>query len=125
MPVIEKGGLIFIPLVISVFFGVFNKEPQKPKNDLELQMDLYEKYLDSCIIAKSSIIGHKAIVKDSTAKVLTKVCNVLKTEVKVLKIENKDLKSDLQVLSKKAPDTILKTVYIKKGIFGGVDTLND
>ena len=118
MPVIEKGGLIFIPLVISVFFGVFNKEPQKPKNDLEIQMDLYEKYLDSCIIAKSSIIGHKALKKDSTVKVLTKVC-------KVLQIENKELKTDLKVLSSKPADTIVKTVYIKKGIFGGVDTLND
>jgi hypothetical protein len=127
MAVIEKGGLIFIPLVISVLLGFVNgtETKREPKNDLEIQMDNYEKYLDSCIIAKSSIIGQKAIVKDSTAKVLTKVCNVLKTEVKVLKFENKELKSDLQVLSKKAPDTILKTVYIKKGLFGGIDTLND
>ena len=118
MPVIEKGGLIFIPLVASVLFGVFNKEPQKPKNDLEIQMDLYEKYLDSCIIAKSSIIGHKAIKKDSTVKVLHK-------ENKTLRIENKCLKTDLKVLASKPADTIVKTVYIKKGIFGGVDTLND
>ena len=125
MPVIEKGGLIFIPLVISVFFGVFNKEPQKTKNDLEIQMDAYEKYLDSCIIAKSSIIGHKAIKKDSTAKVLTKVCNVLQTEVKVLKVENIGLKSEVKNLAQKTPDTVVKTVYIKKGIFGKEDTLEN
>jgi hypothetical protein len=119
MPVIEKGGLIFIPLVISVFFGVFNKEPQKTKNDLEIQMDAYEKYLDSCIIAKSSIIAHKAIKKDSTVKILHK-------ENKTLRIENKCLKSDLKVLSLKPADTIVRFVEIRKGLFGRekIDTLN-
>jgi hypothetical protein len=119
MPVIEKGGLIFIPLVISVFFGVFNKEPQKPKNDLEIQMDAYEKYLDSCIIAKSSIIGHKAIKKDSTCKTLIKTVNVLK-------IENKTLKSEIKSLASKPADTIVKIVEIRKGLFGKekIDTLN-
>ena len=119
MPIIEKGGLIFIPLVASVLFGVFNKEPQKPKNDLEIQMDLYEKYLDSCIIAKSSIIGHKAIKKDSTVKVLTKVC-------KVLQIENKELKTEVKSLVNKPADTIVRFVEIRKGLFGRekIDTLN-
>jgi hypothetical protein len=123
MAVIEKGGLIFIPLVASVLLGFFNKEPQKPKNDLELQMDLYEKYLDSCIIAKSQILGSKAMVKDSTAKILTKVCNVLKTEVKVLKVENKNLKTNLEIASSKPADTIV--IYQKVGLFGKIknDTL--
>lgn len=125
MAVIEKGGLIFIPLIVSVLLGFFNVEPQKekPKNELELKMDAYEKYLDSCIIAKSSIIGHKAIKKDSTAKVLSKVCNVLKTEVKVLKIQNKELKSEVSQLASKPSDTVVKTVYIKKGLFGKEDTI--
>jgi hypothetical protein len=119
MPIIEKGGLIFIPLVASVLFGVFNKEPQKPKNDLEIQMDAYEKYLDSCIIAKSSIIGHKAIKKDSTCKTLIKTVNVLK-------IENKTLKSEIKSLASKPADTIVKIVEIRKGLFGKekIDTLN-
>jgi hypothetical protein len=127
MAVIEKGGLIFIPLVISVLLGVFNGEETKrePKNDIEIQMDNYEKYLDSCIIAKSQILGSKAIHRDSTAKVLTKVCNILKTEVKVLKVENKTLKTEVKELSNKK-DTIVKIVEIRKGLFGKetVDTLN-
>ena len=125
MAVIEKGGLIFIPLIVSVLLGFFNVEPEKekPKNDLELQMDAYEKYLDSCIIAKSSIIGHKAIKKDSAAKVLTKVCSVLKTEVKVLKIENNELKSEVSQLASKPADTVVKTVYIKRKLLGGFDTV--
>jgi hypothetical protein len=119
MPVIEKGGLIFIPLVASVLLGFFNKEPQKPKNDLEIQMDLYEKYLDSCIIAKSSIIGHKAIKKDSQCKTLIKTVNILK-------IENKELKTEVKSLVNKPADTIVKIVEIRKGFFGKetIDTLN-
>lgn len=126
MAVIEKGGLLFVPLIASVLLGFFNIEPEKekPKNELELKMDAYEKYLDSCIIAKSSIIGHKAIRKDSTAKVLTKVCSVLKVENKVLKVENKELKSEVSQLASKPADTVVKTVYIKKGIFGKEDTLD-
>ena len=127
MAVIEKGGLILVPLLISVLLGVFNGEETKrvPKNDIEIQMDNYEKYLDSCIIAKSQILGSKAMVKDSTAKILTKVCNVLKTEVKVLKVENIGLKSEVKNLAQKTPDTVVKTVYIKKGIFGKEDTLEN
>ena len=121
MAVIEKGGLIFIPLVISVLLGFVNgtETKREPKNDIEIQMDNYEKYLDSCIIAKSSIIGQKAIVKDSTCKTLIKTVNILK-------VENKCLKTDLKVLSSKPADTIVRFVEIRKGLFGRekIDTLN-
>jgi ribosomal protein S3 len=110
---------------ISVLLINGMQTEKAPEYECKINIDSLEKALDSTLIHQSVILGSTALKKDSTAKVLTKVCNVLKTEVNVLKIENKDLKSDLQVLSKKAPDTILKTVYIKKGIFGGVDTLND
>jgi glutaredoxin-related protein len=63
-------------------------------------------------------LGSKAIVKDSQCKTLIKTVNVLK-------VENKELKTEVKSLVNKPADTILKTVYIKKGIFGGVDTLND
>jgi hypothetical protein len=121
MAVIEKGGLILVPLLISVLLGFFNGEETKrePKNDLEIQMDNYEKYLDSCIIAKSSIIGHKALKKDSTVKILHK-------ENKTLRIENKCLKTDLKVLASKPADTIVRFIEIRKGLFGKekIDTLN-
>jgi hypothetical protein len=57
--------------------------------------------------------------------VLHKECKVLKNVVTVLKVENKELKSEVLQLSTKAPDTVVKTVYIKKGLFGKEDTLND
>lgn len=125
MAVIEKGGFVLIPLIVSVMLGYLDggSVKKEPKEDKYQKMLDYEKYLDSCIIAKSSIIGHKAIKKDSTAKVLTKVCSVLKTEVKVLKIENKELKTEVTQLASKPADTVVKTIYIKKKIFGGEDTL--
>ena len=126
---IEVKPLIAVIGAILIVTNIDTAKKEPKKNDLYEDMISYEKYLDSCIIAKSAIIGSKAIKKDSTAKVLTKVCNVLKTEVKVLKIENKDLKSDLQVLSTKAPDTVVKTIVIKEkvGLFGKnkFDTLNN
>jgi hypothetical protein len=126
---IEAKPLIAVIGAILIVTNIDTAKKEPKKNDLYEDMVSYEKYLDSCIIAKSAIIGSKAIKKDSTAKVLTKVCSVLKTEVKVLKFENKELRSDLQLLATKAPDTVVKTIVIKEkvGLFGKnkFDTLNN
>lgn len=109
-------------VLILTNLGTVKEEPKK--NKLYENMVEYERYLDSCIIAKSAVIGSKAIKKDSAAKVLTKVCSSLKIENKVLKVENKELKSEVTQLALKPADTVVKTIYIKKGIFGKEDTLN-
>jgi hypothetical protein len=122
---IEIKPLVAVLGAILIITNIDTVKEEPKKNDLYEDMISYEKYLDSCIIAKSQILGSKAIHRDSTAKVLTKVCNVLQTEVKVLKVENKTLKTEVKELSNKK-DTIVKIVEIRKGLFGKetVDTLN-
>lgn len=120
----EVKPLITILGAILIVANVGTKKEEVKTNNLYEKMLAYEKYLDSCIIAKSALIGNKAIRKDSSVKVLSKVCSVLKTEVKELKIENKELKSEVTQLASKPADTVVKTIYIKKKIFGGEDTLD-
>jgi hypothetical protein len=115
---IEIKPLVAVLGAILIITNIDTVKEEPKKNDLYEDMISYEKYLDSCIIAKSAILGSKALKKDSTAKVLTKVCNVLQTEVKILKVENIGLKSEVKNLAQKTPDTVVKTVYIKKGLFG-------
>ena len=103
---------------ISVLLINGMQTEKAPEYECKINIDSLEKALDSTLIHQSVILGSKAIVKDSQCKTLIKTVNILK-------IENKELKTDLKVLSSKPADTIVKTVYIKKGIFGGVDTLND
>ena len=121
---IEIKPLIAILGAILIVANVGTKKEEVKTNNLYEEMLAYEKYLDSCIIYKSALIGSKAIKKDSSVKVLSKVCSVLKTEVKELKIENKELKSEVTQLASKPADTVVKTIYIKKKIFGGEDTLD-
>jgi hypothetical protein len=122
----EIKPLVAVLGAILIITNIDTVKEEPKKNDLYEDMISYEKYLDSCIIAKSAILGNKALKKDSTAKVLTKVCNVLKTEVKILKVENIGLKSEVKNLAQKAPDTVVRFVEIRKGLFGKetIDTLN-
>jgi hypothetical protein len=122
---IEVKPLIAVIGAILIITNIDTVKEEPKKNDLYEDMISYEKYLDSCIIAKSAIIGSKAIKKDSTCRILTK-------KVSVLKLENKELKTDikgLQLLATKAPDTVVKTIVIKEkvGLFGKnkFDTLNN
>jgi len=121
----EAKPLIAVIGAILIVTNIDTAKKEPKKNDLYEDMISYEKYLDSCIIAKSAIIGSKAIKKDSTCRILTK-------KVSVLKLENKELKTDikgLQLLATKAPDTVVKTIVIKEkvGLFGKnkFDTLNN
>jgi hypothetical protein len=110
------------PLVTIIGLGVLlinTFQPEKaPEYECKINIDSLEKALDSTLIRQSIILGSKAIVKDSQCKTLIKTVNVLK-------VENKELKTEVKSLVNKPADTILKTVYIKKGLFGKEDTLND
>lgn len=88
-----------------------------------VDIDELERKIDAKLIEQSTILGTTAVKKDSTAKVLTKVCSVLKTEVKELKFENKELKTNLEIASSKPADTIV--IVQKVGLFGKIknDTL--
>jgi hypothetical protein len=111
------------PLVTIIGLGVLlinTFQPEKaPEYECKINIDSLEKTLDSTLIRQSIILGSKAIVKDSQCKTLIKTVNVLK-------IENKDLKSDLKVLISKPADTIVRFIEIRKGLFGKekIDTLN-
>jgi hypothetical protein len=119
-----KTGLLVAGLGIFAITAITesseNKEPE-----CRVDIDALEDKIDRRLIEQSAILGTTAIVKDSSVKVLHKECKTLQKVVTVLKVENKELKSDLQVLSTKTPDTVVKTVYIKKGLFGKEDTMDN
>jgi hypothetical protein len=103
---------------ISVLLINGMQTEKAPEYECKINIDSLEKALDSTLIRQSIILGSKAIVKDSQCKTLIKTVNVLK-------VENNTLKTEVKSLVNKPADTILKTVYIKKGLFGKEDTLND
>jgi hypothetical protein len=113
------------PIVTIVGVGILLintlSPSETPSYKCSINLDSLERNLDSTLISQSIILGSKAIIKDSTCKVLTQTVTVLKVENKELKHDIKDLK----VLATKVPDTIVKTVFIKKGIFGKEDTINN
>jgi|688.fasta_scaffold707564_2 predicted nuclease with TOPRIM domain len=112
-----KTGLLVAGLGIFTLTAITesseNKEPE-----CRVDIDALEDKIDKRLIEQSAILGTTAIVKDSSVKVLHKECKTLKTEVKVLKVENRTLKSEVSQLASRNPDTVLRTVYVKKGLFG-------
>jgi hypothetical protein len=118
------------PIIVFSGIGLFALtallEPSESKeSECRVNIEELERQIDAKLIEQSHILGHTAIVKDSSVKVLHKEC-------KVLKKENKELKTDikgLQLLATKAPDTVVKTIIIKEkvGLFGKnkFDTLNN
>ena len=111
------------PLFTIIGLGVLlinTFQPEKaPEYECKINIDSLEKTLDSTLIRQSIILGSKAIVKDSQCKTLIKTVNVLK-------VENKELKTEVKSLVNKPADTIVKIVEIRKGLFGKekIDTLN-
>jgi hypothetical protein len=110
------------PIVTIVGVGILLintlSPSETPSYKCSINLDSLERNLDSTLMSQSIILGSKAIVKDSQCKTLIKT-------VKVLKVENNTLKSEVKSLVNKPADTIVKTVFIKKGIFGKEDTINN
>jgi hypothetical protein len=119
-----KTGLLVAGLGIFAISAITesseNKEPE-----CRVDIEALEDKIDKRLIEQSAILGTTAIVKDSSVKKLNIECKTLKTEVKVLKVENRELKTEVSQLSSRNPDTVVRTLYIKKKIFGGEDTLNE
>jgi hypothetical protein len=111
------------PLVTIIGLGVLlinTFQPEKaPEYECKINIDSLEKALDSTLIRQSIILGSTAIKKDSQCKTLIKTVNVLK-------VENKELKTEVKSLVNKPADTIVRFVEIRKGLFGRekIDTLN-